>query len=239
MTRFDFAPIRDRLEADLRQVLEKDLTLHNAAGPYLVLVSETELKPCGWFGGLSHPSMHKWLRKDIGPRWKGNGPAVLLVDTTIARREVSFFSPENNFVGVAIHEVAHTLDVGGMFTPDVAPDGEVLRHTGPELFAATVAAPEDVSHRRSERHGHDSTWIRVALHLRQRMVNLGWEVPFPTVINREVYGYYPPAEYHRALGDEFEQLAEVPITLIRFADPPKRFTELYAQNLIDVPDSEI
>ncbi len=224
----DFRPLRDRLESDLAVVLKADLALHGAGGLYVVLISETALKPFGWFAGLSCPSMHKWLRDDIGARWRGSGPAVLIDDRTLCPAH-----PQDSLVGVALHEMAHALDWPTLFTADDI-GGQTVRHVRTSLFTQMVSSPDEPYHP-SPRAGHDWRWIRCLLHLIHRMDLLGWNASLPIAMDREFYGYSSLAEYRTALQGEPARLADLSFTAIRAIDPPQSFLDLYNDDLARWP----
>lgn len=228
----DFTNLRNRIEQDANSILANDLKSNGGQSAYVVLGSETGFQfDATDFHGLYHSDLHKILQTDIGDRWNGAGPAVLVADR--------FIHDDETFVGICLHELAHAVDYPGMFRPD-AIDGQRVQHVRRSTFANRVANPTEHDHLfapLSIRNGHEWPWIRATLHLHHRFLARGWECPMPYLFDHEHYGYYAnPAAFRRALEDEPERLIDVPLTELKDIDPPARFTELYDDCCKSWPD---
>lgn len=219
-TRSQETALRDRLESDLAAVIVQELWQSGAKGFYIVLSSEVPgLQLDGNLGGMTHPNVASWLRPEIGNRWRGNGPGMLLVDGPGC-------SPEW-LTAKAIHETAHIATSIELFSnpsPTAAAALKGLVKTPPRSWPAHRGA---VAWR-----GHGLDFVRAVFHIAYRMTARGHNVCPALLLNWQGCGYRTPwQDYYAALINECDQRESDPISEIHTSVPPAGFMRLWAADL--------
>ncbi len=216
--------LRERLENDLAMTIVSELFAASARGFYVILASEVEgLQLDGNLGGMTHPAVSSWLRAEIGDRWRGHGPGMLLVDGPNC-------SPER-LTAKAIHEAAHIATSIELFSaPSQATNAALtnLVATPPRSWPAHRAV--------SRWTGHGQDFIRAVFHLAYRMTARGHNVCPALLLNWQGCGYRATwQDYYATLIDECDQREAEPITAIHRSVPPMALVRLWAA---DVSESE-
>ena len=212
--------LRTRLENDLAMTIVSELLASSARGFYIVLASEVEgLQLDGNLGGMTHPAVSSWLRPEIGDRWRGNGPGMLLVDGENC-------SPER-FTAKAIHETAHIATSIELFS---APSQAVNT-----ALTGLVATPPRSwpAHRSAARwSGHGFDFIRAVFHLGYRMTARGHTIFPDLLMNWPGYGYASGWKaYYEALESELDSREFEAISGIAKSPCPKGFLELWLADI--------
>ena len=212
--------LRTRLENDLAMTIVSELFASSARGFYIVLASEVEgLQLDGTLGGMTHPAVSSWLRSEIGDRWRGHGPGMLLVDGPNC-------SPER-FTAKAIHETAHIATSIKLFSttsPTTAAALKGLVKTPPRSWPAHRGAVEW--------KGHGLDFVRAVFHIAYRMTGRGHTVFPDQLLNWQGCGYRTPwQDYYAALASECDQREADPISEIHESLPPIAFLRLWAEDL--------
>lgn len=176
--------------------------------------------------GCTAPSMDLVLRPELEARraWRGRGPAIVLDPESLAERirrgsgltdpptrteRRPWFAPALN--GLILHEVAHLL-VNGPPSDDAAPAVAAVDAVRREL----AEPPPDVAPHPWA--GHGPLFIRACLHLARRA-----GVAADRIVETQHYGLHSTWLFERAVEDEPERLADMPIRDVLRLTPPKRF----------------
>ena len=224
-TRSQETELRDRLESDLAAVIVQELWQSGAGGFYIILASEVEgLQLDGNLGGMTHPAVSSWLRAEIGDRWRGHGPGMLLVDGQNC-------SPER-LTAKAIHETAHIATSIELFS---APS----QATNAALTNLVATPPRSwPAHRGASRwNGHGQDFIRAACHIGFRMAGRGHAVCPALLMNWSGMGYSSGWKaYFKALGSELESRESEAITAIANSPYPPGFVDLWRSDIADVSE---
>lgn len=235
MTRHDFRPLRDKLEAAAAELL--------AVPVYCVLMTETDMVPCRTadhgFTAIVSGTMHRALRTEIGSRWAGPGPTMLFDSEPLAAIYRGSPDADAHFASVFAHEAGHVLD-----QPEMRRHDPILDWATPEMMRpvivervespATMFTPAD---RRSPRDQHGASWLRATIHVGHRLRELGFPILWPMVVDGEAYGYRPLIEYVRALDGEPARLAHLPLTEIPDTPIPETFLHLWNSDCAKWPDA--
>ena len=164
-----------------------------------------------------------WLRDEI-PNWQ-NGPAWLVNDQQIlADCGKRFESAALLMNAVCCHELSHCLLI-----PKLCGDYEPADERGKQLFPLIVcdtkpAAQYEIDNDQSL---HGPAFIRMALHVRFRMIQRGWNVSFGDMMHWQRYCTHPAEWCRMSLADEFQRLAEMPLSVIPHIPPPDVFLKLF------------
>ena len=212
--------LRGRLESDLALCIVSELLEAKADGFYIVLSSEVaELQLDGALGGMTHPNVASWLRPEIGNRWRGPGPGMLLIDRPGCSTE--------RLTAKAIHETAHIATSSKLFSttsPTAAAALTGLVKTPPQSWPAHRGA---VAWR-----GHGLDFIRAVFHIAYRMTARGHNVCPALLLNWQGCGYRATwQDYYATLIDECDQREADPISEIHESLPPVEFMRLWAADL--------
>ena len=167
--------------------------------------------------------MGLWLRDEI-PNWQ-NGPAMLLDDSLIftdCGGDVE--SAELVCNAVAAHELSHCLLV-----PGLCGDAGLADERERALFPLAVSEPAADYGVDFERLHHGPEFIRLAMHVRWRLIQRGWLVPFCDLMSWD-RGIHAGESYRRVLRDEFGSLACVPLSEITSIPAPDEFVKLFDES---------
>ena len=185
--------------------------------------------------------LDEYLRPYLGERWRGRGPAIVVADALL-RDEIAAtlggFSERlrdvaeprlwrvglPNFYRVVLHELGHAFALGGGRALEEAGQGAVRAHGYSGLVADIDRRIEaDPGLNRQRRYHSPTTWLRLVIHLQHRASNLGVAVA-PESIER--WGCSPFPDYVRALGDEPERFARLPVAEILQRPLPAEYRRL-------------
>jgi hypothetical protein len=187
-------------------------------------------------------TMDLYLQPYLGERWRGRGPAMVVHDCLL-RGEVAatltgfderlreLAEPRlwavalPNFYRVVLHELGHVFALGGDYEPlGAAGQGAIRSHGYAGLVAdidRRIEADRDLDRQRP--YHSPTTWLRAVIHLHYRAANLGVAV-VPEPIER--WGCSAFQDYVRALGDEPERFAGLPVAEILQRPLPEAYRRL-------------
>ena len=207
--------LRDRLENDLAAIIVSELLAAGARGFYVVLSSEVaSLQLDGNLAGMTHPNVASWLRPEIGTRWRGNGPAMLLVDAADC-------SPAT-LTAKAVHELAHIANSPELFSaqsPIVNAALSDLVTTPPRSWPA---------HRDEAWSGHGPDFLRAVIHVADRLAARDHDVAPALLMDWTGYGYRSGwRPYFATLEAEIESREYEPISEIVRSPAPPAFLNLW------------
>lgn len=193
--------------------------------PWYVLIERLK-----WFRGLTSRRFYWTMRSSI-TNDRGPGPTIALSPRAIAdhypaSRRRGLFPVAA--LGVAGHEAIHLACEGlDLEAPaDVTPnyDGAALLRTieatGGKTLEQAVAPFA----------GHGPDFIRVCLHFAHRAAGLG--ITDADVFDAPAYGLSSTWAYVKALGNERQRLADVPLTTIAQTPPPPALVALFRSDVI-------
>jgi hypothetical protein len=181
--------------------------------------------------GWTHPCGDLLLRAQIGAGWMGRGVTFVVND------EKSAFV--HDWVGVAVHELAHWAEYPIIEDVELPDDAEVWlgqardriqARQARELVDANFSAVEWAEFVRHQLQSHGPAFVRTAGHLYFRARRLGIEIDPGAVLCRYP-GRAAAKDYFAALADEAHQLRDLPIAEVLQADFPRAFAELIAEDL--------
>jgi hypothetical protein len=223
----DVATLLARAEALCRAVAGPDL-----AGTPLYLLPQSRL--AADFGtadvcdGFTNPSLDLYLRDYIGPAWHGRGPCIVVNDLAF-KDDLYADAFEYVVQSVVLHELAHVLMRPALFEdrPDLSPERLLF-----ETLLVADALKRDPPADRPAYDGHESPFIRVALHLRHRAEAAS--VSIATALLCAGWRYYlsPAHRYLEALGDEPARMAGALFRDILAARPPPAFVQLWDEDVV-------
>ncbi|MEQ8850143.1 hypothetical protein [Botrimarina sp.] len=155
--------------------------------------------------------------------WIGNGPAIVIIEEPADSRDL---------LATIVHETAHLVP-----SKKLSEDREP---TAAEMVGAFRMAerwaetPEIHQGPSGEPWGgaHGIDFIRRALHLHDRALRHGHDVPFDSLgVAGHYYGLSWAGKYARALGDEPERMRSLTFAEIEATDPPQAFARLFDEDV--------
>lgn len=229
--------ITDGIETTLRSLAPIDLADDQ---PFYVVLqsnappSDLLLTDCiGSFHRCYDLTFQSWL-ESCG-RWLGRGPLLVVNDLLIRDYTPDEDDADNVIFGVAIHELAHAINVGFDLTERTAAEVALIELRA--LLAINrlnVAPPYTPPQTDLPWRGHDAHYIRVAGHLVFRAKRQGLAVELDQAVNFSQYGLRSSGdEYFYALTGEFERFADAPLSTLRNHQPPAAFVWRWRNDLAD------
>lgn len=189
-------------------LIRHELGLHSCEKLYIVFGSEMRLPQGTGVGGMTAPLMSSALRQEIGRRWIGNGPCILICDQEYATHFDNVVA--NLFTSIAIHELAHAVD-RNTFCGDVTHDWQRAGGQKSQLFH------------------HPWSWLRTMIHLSERAIAKGI---LQSPICMHTWGLYSAEQsYHQCLSvlrDEIRSLSRDHISVLKTVFPPHEFIAMCA-----------
>jgi hypothetical protein len=194
---------------------------------------DTKLGP--HINGLAGVNIDVVFASEIGDRWQGRGPTIVVDLDQIWNQCSDGWDPAtygshrfiDGAVGLFVHELAHTIArdelCGNGSAEQVTPYIQQFLAT-PYSESREAAVPW---------RDHDGGWLRMVLHILHRIEeivgfsfrHLDDNIVFPG------YRLRPLSEYRLALGDEPRRLANATFTEIRSSSPPQAFVNKWHQNI--------
>jgi hypothetical protein len=174
-------------------------------------------------------------------RWRGIGPAMIIdpagvaVTLTHRPRESRRRCFLHAFLAIALHELAHTLDVGMDDANPAADPPAGLVALGRCILAAEAAGelpPTNGDGAAIPWRGHEWRFIRIAIHLAHRATRAGVDVSPLNVFDAAAHGLSDTWEYVAALGDEPQRMASLDFAAIRAAPAPAAFVAVWRRDLL-------
>jgi len=165
--------------------------------------------------------------RDFIPDYRGRGPCMVVGDRNLWARDADDFL--YSFQATSLHELAHLLLRPWYFCEPVNASPEALHREARKV--ADMVATEPPEDGLPPFMGHESQFIRTALHLQHRAAKVGvWIAPNDLCAGRQ-YGLSHARRYQLALGDEPQRLADKPIMRIVATEAPIEFTELWVSDV--------
>jgi hypothetical protein len=201
---------RDRLEALAAELVGRPV--------YVLLASDGADFGSESTGGLYGRRLDLLARDHLqaAGRWQGRRPAVFIDDVRADAWQVE---------AIIVHELAHFADIGFNETPEAEVCDIILNFTR-RIHEQSVGAPvERVSHDPQ----HSARFVRGCIHLWRRYQRTGRWCPPEWLWQGELYGAPEPIAVIRALGDEPDRLAKLPVSLVVDLPAPPQFDELFKE----------
>lgn len=174
-------------------------------------------------------------------RWRGRAPAMIIdadgVAATLARRprEARRRCFVSAFLAVALHELAHILDVGiDNANLATAPPADLVSF-GRRILAAEASGelpPTNGDGAAIPWRWHEWRFIRIAIHVAHRATRAGVDLSPLHVFDATAHGLSPTWEYAAALGDEPRRMASINFAVIRAAPVPSAFVAVWRRDLL-------
>lgn len=206
----DLFELRARLEDDFSAILRPELGLHGGSTCYIVLTRETRLvAEATDFYGATSPRMTGWFQREIGSRWQGPGPCVLLNETVLLEEFGGCLSDATGAIAaICCHEFAHRLtDGGGLFEMPESDDRGLFEAM---VFTSRSNDGDRLPDPVMAFNPHTARFVRACMHLAHRMRIRGWKVP-----TSRLFGWWNrcgrPHVFERLLAGELGELEAVPI----------------------------
>ncbi len=197
--------------------------------------------------GHVSPTMDLYLRPHLGERWRGRGPAMVVHDCLL-RDEIAATLEEYserlrdvaeprlwavglpNFYRLVLHELGHVFALGGRYEPLGTAGQGAIRSNGYSRLVADIdrRIEADPNLDRQRPYHSPANWLRLVIHLQHRAAALGVAVaPEPT----ERWHCSPFPDYVRALGDEPERFAGLPVAEILQRPLPAEYRRLVLSDI--------
>lgn len=213
--------LRDAVAADLATLIEPELQELDLAGPYVLLASEAGILIDHGAWGTHYSDLAQTFRDRIKGYTK-NGPAWFVNDVAILKAAGSVKAAVDYFVAICCHELAHALEVPGL-CQDVTED----KWWHKPVVKSELAEPRTKEHSERQKVTHQLSFVRLALHVRHRMQQLGWRIWLGDLLTWDRDTIAPQGAHLHALKPEFEALSNSTLSEVANVQPPKAFTELF------------
>jgi len=199
------------------------------------------------------------LRRDLGDRWRGPGPVIVLCERRLRRflrefgkrfdaevvrrgfdprhvRPPPCFAPRPRMLATALHELAHVLTQrtdAGDYTTRSYLDGQLLSGKEVERLreAITTKCRRQPARPAVPFADHEHDFIRAAMHLVHRANRAGFNCGPGDVVESLTYRLSPMQRYSDALGDEPERLSWASFATILDTPPPRPFIQLWQSDV--------
>jgi hypothetical protein len=216
-----------RVEAEnlLRLIAPRDF---DGAPIYICIRSEvTEdfdgLPGCNAYTAVSLDKLLQPILEYQG-RWQGRGFATVVHEGRFraSHRHLAPWELEEVFMKWALHEVAHYFDIGRAMS---------FHEWGGPMLKAVASALRDPPPKKNPWSGHESSFIRAALHIHHRANAVGFTIRSADMSAAgEQYGLAPIEQYAEVLGDEPSRRIEESLFDIIDSKPPTEFEEFAARD---------
>lgn len=214
--------------------------------PFYVVAQSTLSEP--WqrstAGGYVEPQLDLLLRSELGERFVGRGPAMIVNDCgklKLAERDAAEISEApadyvnahvaRSFVATAVHELAHIFDLDYRYAPSevVTESGLCLRR---DEMLASLDRPKGDFHVPGQPpwFQHGASFIRCALHLEFRAKRLDGDIPAPSFVY-DHYSLSPLSVYRRGLGDEPARMLDATFAEIKREPVPELFEFIWQRDV--------
>lgn len=182
--------------------------------------------------GYTYPDLDAHLADVIGDEWRGRGPAMVLSAEQIAADH----PPEqlaSMFLSVAVHELAHVLDMAALYPLEPARSESPRKQRPPSAvelaearhLAGSVSGPELPD---EPEHHHGPGFLRACVHLLHRADALGVPLWRSTIVGggdrKKCFG---SDRYAAALGGEPVRMAGASFAEIGRTPIPAALVELW------------
>lgn len=210
---------RNRLEADLRDILAPELSAAGARTMYVVWESATGRRTKGMCG-FTGPALASIYRTEIEAlgTWQGLAPGIFICDESI-RSTHDYEQSTRIIVSAAAHEAGHVIAEGCQY-----------REANPEFCDQFKTLLEDATGDKLETEfpegGHDLNFIRATLHIGYRLESMGHDLEVDDLWREGEL--FKPSAFLPYVQDEFERLRGLSVSEVLATDPPGQFKELFA-----------
>lgn len=212
------------LSFDAAVIIRPELTQATANTVYILDSQQCGLEFDGEVLGATSPGMAIWLRSAIGKNWQGNCPAMM-INSEYCKYLAGDFKPNATSIAnaVACHELTHIVQYPGLFSKQHR--GQSRQRFDRSIFVSDVQVP-DLEH---SRNSHDQHFIRLMLHIAERMRRRGRCVNELGLLDWEFHGTPRPMLLEKALWAEIDGLSHVPLSAVATLPLPKSYLELWNQ----------
>lgn len=210
---------RNRLEADLRDIVAPELRAVGAPTLYIIWESDTGRRTNG-LHGFTGPTLASIYADQIeaAGRWQGIAPGLFICDSAITSCHGDNERALRTMVSTAAHEAGHVIAEGCEFR-EANPDfhgrfKSVLEDGSGDLFETDF--PEG---------NHNLTFCRMALHMAYRLELRGHDLEVDDLWREGEL--FKPSAFLPYISDELERLQDRTLSEVLATDPPEQFAELY------------
>lgn len=217
------------LEADLACIIRHELEAAGARAVYVQSASECGIEfftaPNGGVIGATSASMATWLRSNIGNRWRGNGPAML-INLEMCRELAGVYEPAQYSIAreVACHELTHIVLRPELFRRTKT--SPLRRQFDRVVFTSGVEAPDTTT----QRDDHGPEFVRIVLHIAERLRRLGRTVNHTHLLDWGTCCPARPMECERTLFPEIDGLIDLPLSEVAALAAPGAYLDLWNQH---------
>ena len=158
--------------------------------------------------------------------WMGRGPCMVINDDGL-KQDTHPQDLEYKTLTIIFHELAHILDRPCLVGIDHG-NHERLEY---ERLVTMDCLSRPVSGDIAAYHGHDRSFIRIAIHLAYRATLAGYPIKAAGIFKGSTYGLSMAAEYEDALGSEPEESMHLKLTELKTLPCPSAFNSLWRADL--------
>ncbi|APZ96930.1 hypothetical protein [Fuerstiella marisgermanici] len=211
--------IRNRLQTDLRRLIEHELEAENRAGPYILLaVADPGVTLDSDIRGITCPSMSE-IYADSIENYQGPGPAMILQhDLPIAE-----------FTAVAVHELTHRLMAETLCneSPSQAYAEAARQCIGRSTWQDFGESDTVEAELLAAREAHGLPFIRMMIHVASRMDWRRWPIDTFELLDWREVTNTPSFEFFETLRYECHALRNEPLSVVKALPPPAEFGSLF------------
>lgn len=230
----DWPRLIRELEADLGDILYAEMKAAGCERLYIVRASEVSSPVHARLLGVASQRACYAFRGMIGDRWRGPGPCVLLNDAAIDSGGRDWHEAVIPIAASVIcHEAAHAVEMG---LPS-----ELTAQTTPwdaAFLAALAKCPNGRSDIVDSSNGgppwqlHGIAFIRLALHIAERLRAEGWPIFTGRVFSGELYGLSSEVNYFLAFSPELKSLSGLTLSDIAAHPLPEAAQRLWEADVV-------
>ena len=131
-------------------------------------------------------------------------------------------------LSIVLHELAHILDRPAAVDIQMVPDADRIEF---ESMVIANARKHEYRPLPVPYHGHEDSFIRIALHLHYRAKMAGVKTIPNILCAGWRYGLSHAHRYMESLADEPNRMIHLPFLKISRTEPPTNFTNLWLQDM--------
>ncbi|WP_397569054.1 hypothetical protein [Schlesneria sp. T3-172] len=228
--RFSWARERQKLIDTLKPMIRHELRESKCKRLYVLGENEIGLRWHDNLCGITSQDLADTLRPQIGPQWRGIGPAFCLRDDPPSSSD-DYDGWYSRLLQVAGHELAHCI---GCFPHWCVSHPYVRQETKFQVFKEDTEADPGTLPEYADRPKwvhHDWRFIRLAMHVSGRLIEATkLRLPLVQLLAWDYFDYSDPWQYLAAVSDEIQSMKHLPLSAISKSEPPRRLLELWASD---------